>query len=97
MEGFTLSLSAFDPAGNESNLTKVDDVLYDITQPVILLSYPLPQSISKTSAVTYNLSETLFEGEFKWIWLGGVADPSAPYTAVLTEEERQLEIILRLN
>ena len=70
-------------------MTKVVDVLSDITQPVILLSYPLPRSISKTSAVTYNLSETLFEGEFKWIWLGGVADPSAPYTAVLTEEERQ--------
>ena len=86
---YSITFSAFDPAGNESNLTKVDDVLYDITQPVILLSYPLPRSISKTSAVTYNLSETLFEGEFKWIWLGGVADPSAPYTAVLTEEERQ--------
>ena len=87
---YTITFSALDPAGNESNITIVDEILYDITQPVILLTYPLPRSISKTSAVTYNLSETLFEGEFKWIWLGGVADPSAPYTAVLTENERQV-------
>ena len=84
---YNISYSAFDPAGNESNIIYIEDVLYDITQPQIVLTYPLPRSISKTSAVSYSLSETLFEGEFKWRWLGGVSDPSAPFTATLTKEE----------
>ena len=86
---YNISYSAFDPAGNESNIIYIEDILYDITQPQIVLSYPLPRSISKTSAVSYSLSETLFEAEFKWMWLGGVSDPSAPFTAVLTKEEMQ--------
>ena len=86
---YNISYSAFDPAGNESNIIYIEDILYDITQPQIVLSYPLPRSISKTSAVSYSLSETLFEAEFKWMWLGGVSDPSAPFTAVLTREEMQ--------
>ena len=86
---YNISYTAFDPAGNESNKIFVEDILYDITQPQIILTYPLPRSISKTIAVTYSLSETLFEGEFKWMWLGGVNDPSAPFTAILTNEEMQ--------
>ena len=49
--------------------------------------YPLPRSISRTSAVTYKLSEELFEGEFKWRWLGGVEDTLAPYIASLSKDE----------
>ena len=62
---YSISYSAYDPAGNESNIIKIENILYDITKPQIILSYPLPRSISKTSAVTYFLSETLFEGQFK--------------------------------
>mgnify|MGYP001158560002 FL=1 len=87
---YSISYSAYDPAGNESNIIKIENILYDITKPQIILSYPLPRSISKTSAVTYFLSETLFEGQFKWMWLGGVNDSFAPYTAILTEEEREV-------
>ena len=86
---YNISYSAFDPAGNESNMIFIEDILYDITQPEIILTYPVPRSISKTIAVTYSLSETLYEGEFKWMWLGGVNDPSAPFTAILTNEEMQ--------
>ena len=86
---YNISYSAFDPAGNESNMIFIQDILYDITQPEIILTYPVPRSISKTIAVTYSLSETLYEGEFKWMWLGGVNDPSAPFTAILTNEEMQ--------
>ena len=86
---YNISYTAFDPAGNASNKIFIKDILYDITQPQIILSFPLPRSISKTIAVTYSLSETLFEGEFKWMWLGGVNDPSAPFTAILTIDEMQ--------
>ena len=85
---YNISYFAFDPAGNESNHIFVESVLYDITQPEITIVYPLPRSISRTSAVTYTLSEELHEGKFKWIWLGGIKDTLAPYTAILTKEER---------
>lgn len=85
---YDISYFAFDPAGNESNHIMITDILYDITHPVITISYPLPRSISQTSSVTYTLSEELHEGKFKWIWLGGVKDTLAPYTAILTLEER---------
>ena len=86
---YNISFTALDPAGNASNKIFVENILYDITQPQIVLSYPLARSISKTIAVTYSLSETLYEGEFKWMWLGGVKDPSAPFTAILTVDEMQ--------
>ncbi len=86
---YTLTYIGFDPAGNESNHIFITDVLYDITQPEITITYPLPRSISRTSAVTYTLSEDLHVGQFKWIWLGGVEDSLAPYTASLTVEERR--------
>jgi len=85
---YNISYFAFDPAGNESNHIFVENILYDITQPEITILYPLPRSISRTSAVTYTLSEELHEGKFKWIWLGGIKDTLAPYTAILTKEER---------
>ena len=85
---YNISYFGFDPAGNESNHIFVENVLYDITQPEITILYPLPRSISRTSAVTYTLSEELHEGKFKWIWLGGIKDTLAPYTAILTKEER---------
>ena len=86
---YSISYVGFDPAGNESNHINIQNVLYDITQPEITINYPLPKSISRTSAVTYTLSEDLDTGRFKWIWLGGVKDTLAPYTAILTEEEMQ--------
>ena len=87
---YNIFYSGFDPAGNESNHIFIQNVLYDITQPEITIIYPLPRSISRTSAVTYTLSEDLYEGQFKWIWLGGIVDPSAPYTAILNPEERKV-------
>ena len=55
-----------------------------------VILFPLPRSISKTTSVSYTLSETLFEGQFKWIWLGGVPDTLAPYTAILTSDEKEV-------
>ena len=84
---YNISYIAYDPAGNESNKIFINNILYDITQPEIEIMYPLPRSISRTSAVTYKLSEELFEGEFKWRWLGGVEDTLAPYIASLSKDE----------
>ena len=85
---YSISYSAFDPAGNESNLIMIGDILYDITLPIITVDYPTSRSITKTMNVSYSLSENLYEGEFKWTWMGGVSDDSAPYTAMLTNDER---------
>ncbi len=85
---YTISYVGYDPAGNESNHIYIDEILYDITQPEIIIHYPLAKSISRTSAVSYTLSEELHTGQFKWIWLGGVEDTVAPYIAILQDDER---------
>ncbi|HIB34255.1 MAG TPA: hypothetical protein EYO27_04485 [Candidatus Marinimicrobia bacterium] len=85
---YTIAYIGVDPAGNESNQIIIGNILHDITPPEITITYPLPRSISRTSAVTYTLSEDLHEAQFKWIWLGGVQDTLAPYTATLIASER---------
>ena len=85
---YSIAYSAFDPAGNESNQIFIDNILYDITAPVIVVEYPSSRSILNTMNVSYSLSEEVFEGSFKWTWMGGVNDDSAPYTAILTVDER---------
>ena len=60
----------------------------DITAPVVVVEYPSSRSILNTMNVSYTLSEEVFEGSFKWTWMGGVNDDSAPYTAILTVDER---------
>jgi hypothetical protein len=77
-----------DDLGRESKISSSNGVLIDIVPPEIVIEYPLPKSISNMTAMTYSLSEDLHQGEFKWIWLGGVEDTLAPYTAELTLEER---------
>ncbi len=86
---YTVIFSGSDRAGNIADSVIVSEVLYDFTAPEIVIEYPLPRSISNTTAMTYILSENLFEGEFKWIWLGGVEDTLAPYTAILIETEKK--------
>ena len=98
---YNITYIGFDPAGNESNKIFIENILFDVTQPEITILYPLPRSISRTSAVTYNLSEELFEGQFKWRWLGGIEDTLAPYVAKLSkvemEEGEHVEVELANN
>ena len=85
---YNITYVGFDPAGNESNHILIETVLYDVTQPEITIHYPLHKSISNKSTVSYTLSEEIYSGNFKWRWLGGEADPSAPYSAILTDAEK---------
>lgn len=85
---YNITYVGFDPAGNESNHILIETVLYDITQPEITIHYPLQKSFSNKSTVSYTLSEDIYSGNFKWRWLGGEADPSAPYSAILTDAEK---------
>ena len=50
---------------------------------------PIPQSITNTTAISYNLSENIHKGEFRWVWIGGVEDTLAPYIAELSELEKK--------
>ena len=57
---YNISYKGFDPAGNESNHIKIENILYDITQPEIVILFPLPRSISaKPSASKYTPSGTI--------------------------------------
>ena len=83
---YTVIFSGSDRAGNIADSVIISEVLYDFTSPEIVIDYPLPRSISNTTSMTYTLSENLFEGQFKWIWLGGVEDTPVSYTHLRAHE-----------
>ncbi|MEE8335267.1 MAG: Ig-like domain-containing protein, partial [Candidatus Neomarinimicrobiota bacterium] len=95
---YDLVFSGFDFAGNESETAEIHQVLYDFTPPEISISYPEPRSVSKSNLMTYTLSEDLYDGVLKWIWLGGSEDTLAPHVIYLNKNESKrgehLELLL---
>ncbi|MBT7974690.1 MAG: hypothetical protein HN687_11135, partial [Candidatus Marinimicrobia bacterium] len=67
---YSILFTGSDRAGNVADTIVISDILYDYTAPEMVIDYPLPRSISNTTAMTYTLSEDIHEGRFKWIWLG---------------------------
>ena len=57
---YTVIFSGLDRAGNIADSVIVSEVLYDFTDPEIVIEYPLPRSISNTTAMTYILSCLLY-------------------------------------
>ena len=87
---YQVQFTASDRAGNIADTINVYDILYDFTNPEILIEYPIPQSITNTTAISYNLSENIHKGEFRWVWIGGIEDTLAPYVAELSELEKKI-------
>jgi len=84
---YDLIISGLDFAGNPSQIAQIHEVLYDFSAPELTVLYPLPRSLSKSNLMTYNLSEDLFEGIMKWVWLGGSRDTLAPHVVHLNKNE----------
>ena len=56
---YQVQFTASDRAGNIADTINVYDILYDFTNPEILIEYPIPQSITNTTVISYNLSENI--------------------------------------
>ncbi len=81
---YDLSTSGRDRAGNESTPVTVSQVLFDVTPPAIVASAPTPTSFVQSTALSYNLSETLSEGTVTWTRTGGEIDAGSPHEVALS-------------
>jgi len=95
---YDISTIGNDQAGNNLTSSTIQQVLFDVTPPSIIASLPAPTSFIKTSAISYNLSETLSEGKVVWRRTGGEIDASSPHEIPLSGLELAMgehnEIIL---
>ena len=81
---YNVAFSGNDQAGNESEVVSLEQILFDVTPPTIVASYPTPISLVNTTVLSYNLSEILSEGTVTWSRTGGEADPSSPHEVTLS-------------
>ena len=68
---YTLLYVAFDPAGNQSDTVTTMKILYDITPPVISITYPQSDIFTTETQVQFNSTEDLYS--FNMDWLGKFA------------------------
>ena len=84
---YNISIFAKDRAGNESNISSVNQIQYDITAPVINLTYPMVQSYVSTPAISFELSENLHYGKIIFTQSGGSVDSLSPQEFVMNDEQ----------
>ncbi len=80
---YSISIEGKDRAGNESNISISQNIHYDITAPEITLSHPTPHTYVSTSAISYLLSENLFQGIITYSQTGGTLDSLAPHEIIM--------------
>ncbi|MBC8322880.1 MAG: hypothetical protein H8E70_04875 [Candidatus Marinimicrobia bacterium] len=76
---YSVSMAGKDLAGNESNISVIKNIRYDITAPEIELTHPLDRTYVSSPAIMYSLNETLIQGKIIYSHSGGSPDPNAPY------------------
>ena len=81
---YDISTTGNDLAGNNIISSTIQQVLFDVTPPSIIASFPAPTSFVRASAISYNLSETLSEGRVVWQRTGGEIDASSPHEVPLS-------------
>ena len=76
---YSVSMAGKDLAGNESNISVIKNIRYDITAPEVELTHPLDRTYVSSPAIMYSLNETLIQGKIIYSHSGGTPDPNAPY------------------
>jgi len=84
---YVVSFMGVDPAGNRSLGASAVDVMYDITPPEIVFTFPDTGSHIPTSSITYTSSERLKTGQVVWEWVDGILDVKAPHIIPLEAAE----------
>ena len=86
---YKIELEGIDRAGNKSNISIRESILYDITKPTIAMSVPIPDIVNIGKEITYSISEDLFESEIIWTRVDGNIDKNSPHTISLSDEEKK--------
>ena len=63
---YTLLFVGLDPAGNISDTIKVVNILYDITAPLITITYPQSDIYTAESKMLFNTNEDLYDFQINW-------------------------------
>ena len=63
---YSMTIRASDLAGNEADVVIVNNITYDVDNPILSLNMPLTDSFINTSHVTYSLSEELADATLIW-------------------------------
>jgi len=83
-------LSGHDAAGNMSIPHKIENVKYDTTHPIIIITNPISDSAIKQSFISYSINEDLAEGFLIATQTGGVFDSRSPQRIPLLQQELKL-------
>jgi hypothetical protein len=85
---YKIELEGVDRAGNKSNLSIRNSMLYDITKPILSMSIPKEGLVNIGKEISYSISEDLFESEVVWNRVGGNTDNNSPHNIEFTDEEK---------
>ena len=78
-----------DRAGNKSNISIRETILYDITKPTITMSEPAEGTVIIGKEISYSISEDLDESTIVWNGVGGNIDENSPHNIELSDIEKQ--------
>lgn len=95
---YKITFNARDPAGNVSSPVFVNNILYDITAPVIETTAPEANSYLREMNVQYILDEQLVMGQINIMQRMGTSDISSPHLIQLKGEqlllgEHQIDVL----
>ncbi|MFB0515657.1 MAG: FlgD immunoglobulin-like domain containing protein, partial [Candidatus Neomarinimicrobiota bacterium] len=88
-DGFaTVTVTGLDLAGNTiTPISGTTTLKVDNTAPIIIPTSPEEGDFVRTTAVAYDLGETIASGQVIWTWEAGVTDGASPHVQALTGSE----------
>ncbi len=86
---YRIELEGVDRAGNKSNISIRESILYDITKPIITMSVPSEGMVNIGKEISYSISEDLFESKVLWNRIGGNTDENSPHNIEFSDEEKK--------
>ena len=86
-ESYNISMFVVDSANNLSDTLFLNNITYDISQPIIVLNNPESNSNIKSSNLSYELSETMSNVEIIWERVSGSRDPISIHSLELINDE----------
>ena len=81
---YTVSIEAFDRAGNAAEVVPIEDVFFDLLPPVLSLDSPPTGSRINTPLVTYSTNEEMGKGLLVFTRINGSEDAKSPHIIELT-------------
>ena len=85
---YKIEFEGVDRAGNKSNISIRESILYDITKPILSMSVPTDGLVSIGKEISYSVSEDLDKSMVVWNSVGGNNDVNSPHNIELLDAEK---------